>query len=115
MIQGAVCMPVSLATCKCVHIGEVRVMPNVLTRLCFRGLAGKLLDLIDHSDQGGWWQFYSDPSWLSCIPLLHFLQEKSLPYQDPEPSSNFKSKEWWGLTGFDRRKDSFKRSMTARR
>ena len=74
--------------------------------LCFSGLAEKVANLINRSDHGGGWH-NSDPRWMCCIPLLHFLQEKSKPYQDPEPSSQFKCKEWWGLTTFTKRQHSF--------
>ncbi|XP_076466247.1 E3 ubiquitin-protein ligase rnf213-alpha-like [Babylonia areolata] len=74
--------------------------------------AKKISKLINQSDNQGWWQFRSDPSWLYCVPLYHFLQGKSQPFQDPEPSADFRMSggEWWGLTGLDRRKNAFKES-----
>ncbi|KAL8581504.1 hypothetical protein ACOMHN_042897 [Nucella lapillus] len=72
--------------------------------------AGKMVKLINNSDQKGWLSYRADPSWLFCVPLLHFLQGQFKPYQDPEPSSDFKNDQWWGLTNLFRMKTSFMES-----
>ncbi|XP_076466869.1 E3 ubiquitin-protein ligase rnf213-alpha-like [Babylonia areolata] len=77
-------------------------------------LATKISRLINNSDQKGW-QFKADASWLFCVPLLHFLQGRSQPFQDPEPSSDFKTDGWWGLTGVERRKKSYMENTSTSR
>ena len=79
---------------------------------CFSGLARIVSELINQSDPGTLHHLKSDMSWLCCVPLLHFLQGKSQPYQDLEPSPHFKRSEWWGLTGLERRKRSFMEGTT---
>ena len=74
-----------------------------------RSLAKAVSQLIFKSDVE--WEYVSDPSWLCCIPLLHFLDGTSSPFQEPVPSARFQSDEWWGITEFLVRKDRFKRSV----
>ena len=74
-----------------------------------RSLAKAVSQLIFKSDVE--WEYVDDPSWLCCIPLLHFLDGASSPFQEPVPSASFQSDEWWGITAFLNRKDRFKRNV----
>lgn len=75
--------------------------------LCFfRILADVICHLIDKSDVD--WSFQPDPSWLCCVPLLHFLRGASDPFSECHPLVDFKKDTWWGISDFVRRKNSFK-------
>ncbi|KAK7478896.1 hypothetical protein BaRGS_00029877, partial [Batillaria attramentaria] len=58
-----------------------------------RALAEKLCRLVLLSDRDAW-KFGSNLSWLCCIPLLHFLLERSHPFQELKPSADFRSDQW---------------------
>lgn len=78
--------------------------------LCFfRHLADVICHLIVRSDVD--LNYRPDPSWLCCVPLLHFLRGDSIPFAECRSSVDFKNDTWWGISGFLRRKDNFKSAV----
>ncbi|CAC5415227.1 RNF213 [Mytilus coruscus] len=52
-----------------------------------------------------------DPCWMFCVPLLHFLQDRYVPYQEVPVTSNHKDGNpiWWGIESFITEKETFKK------
>lgn len=52
-----------------------------------------------------------DPCWMFCVPLLHFLQDKYVPYQEVPDAANHKDVQpkWWGIELFVNEIDTFKK------
>ncbi|KAK7494871.1 hypothetical protein BaRGS_00013998, partial [Batillaria attramentaria] len=75
-----------------------------------KNLALYVQQLIDKSDVE--WRHKANPSWLCCVPMLHFLEGSSFPFEEMKPSVDSNSDDWWGISGFTRRKDRFKSSFT---
>ena len=39
----------------------------------------------------------TDASWLYAMPVLHFLNDESSPYEFPKFDSNHRDDKWWGI------------------
>ncbi|KAL8623379.1 hypothetical protein ACOMHN_065913 [Nucella lapillus] len=52
-----------------------------------------------------------DSSWWCCLPLLHFLDGTSTPFQLLEPSTTFQENSWWGMLSCYVRTKSFKAAV----
>ena len=53
-----------------------------------------------------------DPSWMKAIPLMHFLDGKTKPYEVPRDtlySDVHDTAEWWGVHGIEHLVDTFKK------
>ncbi|VDI41573.1 Hypothetical predicted protein [Mytilus galloprovincialis] len=53
----------------------------------------------------------SNPCWIYCLPILHFLQGKCVPYEEASSKVNHDSAkpEWWGIEDYGDDIDFFKR------
>lgn len=52
----------------------------------------------------------SNPCWTYCLPILHFLQGKCVPYEEASSKVNHESAkpEWWGIAEYGDDIDFFK-------
>ncbi|XP_063441660.1 E3 ubiquitin-protein ligase rnf213-alpha-like [Mytilus trossulus] len=55
----------------------------------------------------------SDPSWMFCVPMIHFLLKKCKPFEEaPAEVDHDETKpEWWGIVEYRRDIDIFKRKV----
>ena len=72
----------------------------------FSAAAGKIRSLIMADSRD------NDPSWLYCIPLLHFLWGESKPFQQPTPSGDHRNDKWWGIQRLEAKVETFKNSTS---
>jgi hypothetical protein len=54
------------------------------------------------------WRYASDPRWMCCLPLLHFLDGTAVPFEELAPSTTYQHDAWWGFGNCEKRKKSFK-------
>ncbi|CAC5419845.1 unnamed protein product [Mytilus coruscus] len=52
----------------------------------------------------------SDPSWLYCVPVIHFLLKKCKPFENAPSKINHDDREpeWWGIVEYKKDIDHFK-------
>ena len=52
----------------------------------------------------------ANPCWLFCLPVLHFLQEKCVPFEEPSAKFNHDQRVpvWWGIPEFKSDIETFK-------
>ncbi|KAK7488216.1 hypothetical protein BaRGS_00020523, partial [Batillaria attramentaria] len=92
---------------RCPDLDDLETLFPVMS-LDRQNLSKLLVNLIEESGSSPKSSYSSDPRWLCCVPLLHFLDGSSSAFQDLEPSKDFRSSMWWGVSRFEWRKESFK-------
>ena len=52
----------------------------------------------------------TDPSWMFCVPIIHFLFDKCKPFEEASSKVNHNEKtpEWWGIVEYGNDIDKFK-------